>query len=147
MADAGGRFAPLTCLSCVLRAAAEAAEDVRGPVVLATASGRGPAEIRALTAGQGRVVEGVSADGYFVDPSLVADDVLPPIARPSQASAPITANAHTNAAMEPTPVPAPEADQEPGVPAALTAPAPAAGSPAAGASPRDGNANAHNNSA
>ena len=131
----------------LVRAAAEVAEDVKGPVVLATASGRGPAEVTVYRAKQSRVVEGVSADGYFVEPSLVADDVPLQAAVPDQAPGPVTANAHNNAAVAPAPVPAPEPDQESAQLFVVTAPGPAVTAPAAATSPRKGNANAHNNSA
>ena len=125
------------------------AEDVKGPVVLATASGHGPAEVRGYLAEQGRVVEGVSADTYFVEPSLVADEVLLEAAVPDLAPAPTSANMHNNAAAGPAPVPvavpAPAPVQEPAYAASLAAPVPAASAPAAGTSPRNGNANAHNN--
>ena len=95
------------------------------------------------------MVEGVSADGYLVEPSLVADDMRPVGTVPDQALAPVTANAHNNAATAPAPeavpapVPAPEPDQEP--PQKATGAAAAA--PGARIRPRKGNANAHNNSA
>ncbi len=130
----------------LVRAAAEVAEVVEGPVVLATASGRGPAET-AHRAEQTRMVEGVSADRYFVEPSLVADDVPLRAAVPAQAPAPLTANAHNNAAVAPAPVPAPEPDQESAQLFIVTAPGPAVTAPAAATGPRKGNANAHNNSA
>lgn len=128
----------------LVRAAAEVAEDVKGPVVLATASGQGPAEVTAYRAEQSRVVEGVSADRYLVEPSLVADDVPLQAAVPHQALTPVTANAHNNAAA--VPAPAPEPDQESAQLFIATAPGPAATAPAAAISPGKGNANAHNNS-
>ena len=142
MQDDGCYCTPDPLLTC---AAEEVAEDVKGPVVLGTASGRGPAEVRAYHAEQGRVVEGVSADSYYVEPSLVADDAPLQAAVPDQAPAPMTANMHNNAAAESAPVPAPAPDQEPARAASLAAPVQAATAPAAGTSPMKGSANAHNN--
>lgn len=98
--------------------AEEAVEDVEGPVVLATAAGRGaaedlskreqssvallkssvrePAEVEAYTREQSRVVEGVSADSYYVEPDLVAD-YTSQRTEGDLGMPPMSANAHNNA--------------------------------------------------
>lgn len=122
-------------------AAEDVAEDVKGPVVLATASGRGPTGVRAFNTEQSRVLEGVSADSYFVEPSLVADDLPEQLAVPVHAMAPLSANTHNNAAAAPVLAPEPVLASASG----LVDHGAAAFVPATGPSSSKGNANAHNN--
>ena len=114
---------------------------MKGPVVLATASGRGPAEVKAFNAEQSRVLKGVSADSYFVEPSLVADDLPKQPATPIYAVAPLSANTHNNAAAAPVLAPERVLASASG----LFDHGAAAFVPAPGPSSSKGNANAHNN--
>lgn len=146
---------PLCC------AGDESAGDVKGPVVfsksvqyegaltdpadrkaaitLATASGRGASPVRAYEGETGRQPEGMSAGGASVEPDLVADS-LSMRGADTQATAPISANAHNNAEAEPVQAPQPE-DVYPPTLVVAVAPAP---KPAKAATA--GSANAHNNS-
>ena len=140
---------------------------MEGPVVLATAAGRGaaedlpkrgqssvallkssvwePAEVKAYTGEQSRVVEGVSADSYYVEPDLVADYV-PQRTEGDLAMPPMSANAHNNAGAMPNAVLVPAPDWEAPQPPVKPAQGSATDEPA-GPMPSRASANAHNNGA
>ena len=160
LADAKARNVNLTLSLC----AEETVEAVEGPVVLATAAGRGaaedlpkraqssvallkssvrePAEVKAYTREQSRVVEGVSADSYHVEPDLVAD-YMSQRTEGDLGMPPMSANAHNNVGAKPKSVLAPTPDREAPQPPVK----PAQGSATDGPAPSRPSANTHNNGA